>query len=633
MSRGEAVATSSPLAVSRPAQCWSARIVTTFFLAVVFGCGVIDTLWPAPAPKLHGSERAQQERKSTDARFSDGSLAKLIEENMKLTSRVRRTCNALYAPMLLRVFDEAGQSMVAGPNHYLFRRERIAVAEPRDEILGLATGRFQAIDRRLGQLGVRFIAVPLPRKEAVMAAELPRGVEAHADYDSMLASSLRAAGVDFIDLLPAYLSPTHDPVYPAADSHWSANGALLAAQQIAKHVVGPTEGVATPPMHSSVQDTNHVFAYALGLDPMSHALLPTSPVIQLALADPSATQAMSQPPATGPLPMLLTGTSFSKHQNDQNTFFAQALSAIMGRPLWNGARAGVTGLQSLEGSLRAIESRQLPPIVIMEQPNHYSLCFDNPLAEVGNLVARMPAPASLQSLQHQDLSKFGLPLFGASASLQPGRHVLTPTNPLLARIPWDSFVYPRDGTVGIRVRARATGENIMVGVDHGRSKLVTHWPTGRESVVFPVAGDRLGQRLDVTAWASKDSQPLELESLDIVCDLDLAGGRAGSPTEVEVLSPDHWRQTIRFSGGAMADACVGIMTQGTPGPPFRRHVDATFADGSSIRLLAPVELHTTAQILLPLGPTNRQLVRIDIDGSGPRPIGPCRAFWLPRAQD
>lgn len=632
LNRGEAVATSSPLALLRPAQRWSARIVTTFFLAVVFGCGLVDTFWPAPAPKLHGSEKEQQEQRSANARFSDGSLAKLLEENMKLTSRVRRTCNALYAPMLLRVFDEAGQSLVAGPNHYLFRRERIAVAKPRDEILGLATGRFHAIDRRLEQLGVRFVAVPLPRKEAVMAIELPRGVEAHADYDSMLATSLRAAGVDFVDLLPAYLSPTQEPVYPAADSHWSAHGALLAAQQIAQHVVGPTESIATPSMHSSVQDTSHVFAYALGLDPMSHALLPTSPVLQMALADRTAAKTVSQPPATDPLPILLSGTSFSKHQNDQSTFFAEALSAILGRSLWNGARAGVTGLQSLELCLNAIEDRQLPSVVIMEQPNHYSLCFDSPLAEVGNLVARMPVPDSLQSLQHQDPSKFGLPSFGASASLKPGRHVLTPTNPLLARIPWDSFVYPRDGTISIRMSARNTDESIMVSVDHGPSKVVTRWPTGREVAVFPVAGDRLGQRFDVAAWASRGAQTFELESVEIVCDLDVAGGRAGIPSAVEVLSPDHWRQSIRFSGTATPDACVGIMTQGTPGPLYQREVKATFADGSSTRILAPIELHPTAQMLLPLGPDNRQLMRIDIEGRGPRPIGPCRAFWLPRAR-
>lgn len=629
--RGEAVAVTSHAAVEGTARRLTAAFVTAFFFAVVFGCAAMDFFWPEAPPTLVGFEKAQQDEKRNKARFADGTLAKLVEDDLESTSRVRRTANAIYAPLLLRVFREGGPSHVVGPNHYLFRRDRIRVATPRDTVIGLAAGRFRAIDRVLGHLGTRFVAVPLPRKELVMAAELPPGLEVHPEYDEQLAASLRAAGVDFVDLIPAFRAAGSDPIYPAADSHWSAPGALVAARAIASALLQPGEQLQEPKLIQATEDSGRMFAYALGVTPTAAALMPHAPMAQIYFADRKVVQTTSQPPA-GELPLLLTGTSFSKGAGDDSTFFAEALSALLGKPVWNGARSGVTGHQSLDSALRAIAGRPLPRLVVMEQPNHYSLSFEYPMHEIGDLLARLPIPPGLQPLQHGRTEQFGIQPFEPDATLRPGALRVVNTPPLLARLPWDAFVYPRDGTVGVLVHAKvgAGGGDLMAAVDIDRSKLFVHWPEGRDAVLFPVAGDRLGQRFDVFAWTTRGEVDLDLTSVEVVCDLDLAHGRRGEAQAPVATAPDEWTVTIAFAGEPLADACVGIEIDGIPGPTRQRQVDAWFTNGETMRLYGPELLRPGARLLLPLGPAARALQRLEIRGSGFQPTAPIRAFWLPR---
>ena len=61
--------------------------------------------------------------------LGDGSRARLIEYDLRLRSRVRRTVGPYYALALYRSLDETGQRVLAGKEGWLFLRGRAMLPE------------------------------------------------------------------------------------------------------------------------------------------------------------------------------------------------------------------------------------------------------------------------------------------------------------------------------------------------------------------------------------------------------------------------------------------------------------------------------------------------------------------------
>ncbi len=633
-SRGDAVATTSAAVTAPGIHRAVALFATGFFLLIVFGCALVDWCAPVAAPKLVGFEKTAQDQRRAAAHFSDGSLAKLIEDDLRLTSRVRRTALAVYSPLLLRVFDEAGATYLAGPNGFLFRRDRTRVATgDRDATLGLATGRLRALSRFLGHLGARVVAMPLPRKCVAMAHELPTGLEVHPEHDALFAERLREAGVELVDLLPVFAASADDPVYAPADTHWSSHGALLAARALAQ-ALRPDHTPTEPVLLATSGDGRSQLAHALGLDPLAEPLLPATDVRQLFFAHRQDFAVDSRPPAQGPLPLLLAGTSFSKHATDESTLFAELLSAMLDQPIWNGAKAGATTNQSLAQSLARCRGRALPPCIVLELPNHYMFCTETPLADLGEVFRQLPVPAAYVPLQHDHPDQFGLPDFIHGSNLLAGEYDLPPGPPRLSRVAWGSFVYPRDGTVVAVLRGQVTGGPLELTIDTDASRLFQHWPAEQTEVALPVAGDRVGTRLDLSARAIQPGTHVVLSSVAICCDLDLAAGRPGIPSSAEGpirSGDDAWSQAFEFpTAPPSTDDCIGITLDDPSFDLASRQIDARFADGSTVRLFGPAELQQKARLLLSLGSARHTLRSILVSGSGAPPARPVRVWQLQR---
>src|SRR5262245_28715017 len=146
--RGEVLATTSPEVLATPARRVVAALATLLFVFVVYGSAIADTLAPVPSPQLFGFEKQKADERRANARFLDGTLARLFADDLRLHSVVRRTALALWSPLLLRVFGEAGTAYVAGPDGWLFLRDRLHVAaRPRDELVGSVAGRLRALGR------------------------------------------------------------------------------------------------------------------------------------------------------------------------------------------------------------------------------------------------------------------------------------------------------------------------------------------------------------------------------------------------------------------------------------------------------------------------------------------------------
>lgn len=101
--------------------------------------------------------------------------------------------------------------------------------------------------QRLAQLGVDFVFVPVPAKVEVYPDKLDKALASYAGqivdpWERKLVASLAAQGVEVLDLHAPLLAAraqdatAHEPLYQRQDTHWSARGLELAAEQIARRV-------------------------------------------------------------------------------------------------------------------------------------------------------------------------------------------------------------------------------------------------------------------------------------------------------------------------------------------------------------------------------------------------------------
>jgi len=117
---------------------------------------------------------------------------------------------------------------------YIARPESLGPFEKEQPVVKVA--------RWLRAQGIDLIFVPVPKMTEVYAPRVASGVPADgivAPNMRKLIRDLSRENVEVIDLLPTFLSAPHrdeDPLYNAADPHWSQRGRRIAAQVIAKRL-------------------------------------------------------------------------------------------------------------------------------------------------------------------------------------------------------------------------------------------------------------------------------------------------------------------------------------------------------------------------------------------------------------
>jgi hypothetical protein len=103
---------------------------------------------------------------------------------------------------------------------------------------------------QLRRRGIQLILVPVPAKPAIAPERLRRGLSpslALSIHTRRFMDELRGRGIDVFDLFTPFVReqkehPDHPRLYLAADTHWTGDGARLAASLLAEHVrvlVGP----------------------------------------------------------------------------------------------------------------------------------------------------------------------------------------------------------------------------------------------------------------------------------------------------------------------------------------------------------------------------------------------------------
>jgi hypothetical protein len=601
----------------------SGRLATGLFVALVAGTALWCVVLPVAPRKLMGHEALVTERLRSQARPGDGSLVRLWEHDLRERSPARRALQPLWASTLYALWGHVPRELIVGRDGWLFLRNRVEFpGDPAEVLLRDATLRIAALRRRFAGAGIRLVALPVPPKAAVYPELLPEGTTTRTDLHPALVTQLRQLGVPVIDLLEHWRSHPQVQVYCRTDSHWSFEGALLAAEAITRAAgvwvpeedrdlrierVSSKDGVDLLRLAGLPVDEEHlqnVTAWLLrvggrSLHPLSIAYVKT-PLDGVFAARSSG----------GDAPVVVVGTSFSNWPcfPEYLHYFSQGRVLVEARP----AEGALGGLRSWLSAFAAGErGSRLPEVLVWEFPTSTLLTNDLGLPGMEEILVQLPAPG-LEPWNHGPSPV----AFVQSGSLVPGRHAVGPSA-LQAWIPRHALDHPGDGTLGVRLRGTVTGP-LLLTTFCGDYRVDVPWGVGRSEVVLPLLDSGHSQELRITLRATDEPAALDLESVELVTDLTTPPGAGASPTPPRA-DAGGWNQEARFpsSTGEPGDLVwVRLaLPRGTAITAVLLEVESE--GGTRLIEVAAGGIGPNGQFLLPVGHGRAQ--RVVVRGTGAPP--------------
>ncbi len=220
--------------------------VAALFLAVIMAPGVLQT----------ASELRHGERPGALDIFREAPTARNLhafEQNLEKTSLVVKTFRPWTQYVEWRFLADAGEEAVVGRDGWLFYRPsvryvverptRVSESDSADPLAAIRSFRDQLQAR-----GIRLLVVPVPNKESVypeMLAKRAKNAEVVVcEQTRRLLEELEQCGIEHVDLFEVFRRakqeesrPDARRLYLAQDSHWSPEGARLAAGAVARRAL------------------------------------------------------------------------------------------------------------------------------------------------------------------------------------------------------------------------------------------------------------------------------------------------------------------------------------------------------------------------------------------------------------
>lgn len=497
--------------------------VLLVFVVVSAGTGLTDTFFPAPRPRMALHQELDYEARRERARVMDGSAARLLEYEQRLTSRVRRELAQPYSTWLYEFLREPSAIVVRGDGDWLFMRERaLPPARSDAELAGLGAAAVAALDRRVQGLGVPLVVVPIPRKSVLHADHLPRGIDSRLGLDRVIIDALLERGITTVDLLRAFREDAVEGIYYPCDSHWSAASQLLAAEEImrtagrlapegARRTVVREGDAVTPPGRLDLLKYMDVQLEGARLRELRRQGLHNY-TIEMREGPPRRfPPELDVSRRTGRI--AISGTSFS-----DGKLFSTYLAHYSQQPILNGAMSAANFAGQLRELLLRREEFPELELVLFEFPVH-QLFFGT--GEDG----AVRLPDSLGLLLAENLPTHTAPIALANSFvLEPafrsgdfvdvGGHESEP----LAALPAGVLFHTGDGVAALRVRGAAEGRRAMLEVQVGDVRMRALWPEGAHEVVLPlIDSGAAANRVRLFAHGDAGAR-VRVESVEVVID-------------------------------------------------------------------------------------------------------------------
>jgi len=447
------------------------------FAAAILGSAVVDTVWPAPVPVPIGLEKNVDDARRAAATWRDGSRAKLVEHDLELASRMRSIVRPKHALMLLEIFSELSSPYVlAGDDGWLFLSDRTGadLQDPLAMSLERSAAVFAAMHRRLANLGIRAVSLPLPRKCVIERAHLPRQVDPHSEFDFALVDAWRARGIETVDLLPLFESAPVGPVYERKGTHWKPEVIPLVAEEIARQCgwwVAPEER-NTRVVEGRVPPRATELLLHLGMDEHDAQRLAgygDRPLLRLAPIGNHVSDCANRLPMPS---LAMGGTSFTS-SNGVPCF----LRHYANEPVWCLADPGTDGVAPLAAFLSE-HPHARPDRLVLETPDHIVMRRAY-LGSAATLLGDHPPQTPLTAVAHPE----ALDTLVAQGTLRLTRQATQPTP-----IPPASVGTTEDGVLELQLTGEVTGADIDVLLRTRDVLMHYPWRASSSRVVLPVIG-------------------------------------------------------------------------------------------------------------------------------------------------
>lgn len=528
------------------------------------------------------------------ARLTDGSLARWCDFVVPKASTVADYARVHYGCAAVALFHATTTLTVRGRDGVLYPTRPFTYrSDPADVVGAEIASKVAAVARRFAERGVRVVFCPVPVKAVVHGDDAPATARGRPELYAAAVAAVRARGVDAVDLLPTLRAARAAGVraFPRTDGHWTAAGALVAAEEAARTAglfVAPESRRSRLAPKPAVPDVGSELATSGFLLGRSAAMPYARTIYELGGAAPDVpvfalVDEGGAPFPTAPLTKdaaaVVAGTSYSSpeiaiaepgfgalfaHAIDRPTRVIAAPGAGPAAPLW-----GALQIAALLGSA--------PPVLLWEMPGVDLFDSASPLANLGIFFGACPPlrPSVLRDVGGAWTPRKGAPpLVGAHRLADAGR-AYDLTEGLVA--------HDGAGAVTLRLRGRVLRGDVAVTVDGGGSHETYRWTGATTDVWLPILARRPTARASLSFYAASTAQgPAEfvVDGAELVADVredaavaatlaapttDAAGRTAVVASFERPAAAPRDVVFVRFAGGAGPAPDVAIALTSTTG--------------------------------------------------------------------
>ncbi|MEZ6194793.1 MAG: hypothetical protein R3F20_03550 [Planctomycetota bacterium] len=507
--------------------------ISLLFVFTTAGIGLIDSIWPIEPPAPVGREKQADDKRRAEARITDGSAARLFEDDLRRRSRVHDAIGPYYSFLLYRYFGLTRSSAVAGEDGWFFLRDRLTtVPEAVSENVPLTANLAEALDRRLRGRGIELVVCPVPRKGTVQAESLRRGLAVDDRPYRALIADLRRRGVLVADLLDAFQKHEGEHVYNKVDSHWSDVGMIVAAERTARDgdMLAPPaarrftlEKKFTKPQPGDILamieiDVPEAWVKTFGRDEE----------VEVWRVEDEGRDVGETKRLGAEAPLAFSGTSFS-----DGRLFEDFVGHFAGRPVWTSAKRAAGPVAPLEEAVDHVtrQFEDLPEKLVWEIPMHNVFSVSRPLRGMGRVFSDAragdlaPLSEEFPWIENSTLIPGPLPSKGTSTTRTLG----------------GAFIFPGNGCVSVRLRGRVQNGYAEVRVDGTGRRLHGRWEAGRDQIVMPVVSVDDVSIVNL-GLLSRDKASVQIDSIELVTDLEFDAIEATTPELT--MNDETWTAAI-----------------------------------------------------------------------------------------
>lgn len=314
---------------------------------------------------------------ASDEKVSNGQLSSSFEKYYNEHLPIRNFAISLWAAIRYRVFNEGNRGVVVGIGGALFTDEEFYEPSQPDSVLSENIESVAKVARRLDALGIPLVVVLVPAKVDVYREWL--GDRQPSRYMQLLfqraGSLMHDSGINTVDLRNTFIEHQgRTPLFLRNDTHWTPEGAELAAKFIADIVEKQTLLHGNKRFITEVKETvehrGDLLNY-LPLEPYFGYLLPEMDRLQIKETMPADEPMGDVINLFGDVDpgVALVGTSYSA---DERWNFEGALKHALSADVYNYATRGEGPFKPMEDFLQAGNWKDLPPeLVLWEIPVRY----------------------------------------------------------------------------------------------------------------------------------------------------------------------------------------------------------------------------------------------------------------------